>query len=100
MLLARIAAAENLGMPPIRKLDDPELRFRMHHHTTHRAPSSPDVSADAQVPAVLRGGGRAELGQGRPPDLVDLAWPRFLAARQALGRSVTRTCRCWQWCRR
>lgn len=30
MLLARIAAAENRGMPPIRKLEDPELRFRMH----------------------------------------------------------------------
>lgn len=30
MLLARIAAAENLDMPPIRKLEDPEIRFRMH----------------------------------------------------------------------
>lgn len=30
MLLARIAAAENLDMPAIRKLEDPEIRFRMH----------------------------------------------------------------------
>ena len=30
MLLARIAAAENLDMPPVRKLEDPEIRFRMH----------------------------------------------------------------------
>lgn len=30
MLLARIAAAENRGMPPIRKLEDPALRFRVH----------------------------------------------------------------------
>jgi hypothetical protein len=30
MLLARIAAAENLGMPPVRKLEDPGLRFRVH----------------------------------------------------------------------
>src|SRR5580658_9021986 len=29
MLLARIAAAENLGMPPVRKLEDPEIRFRV-----------------------------------------------------------------------
>jgi hypothetical protein len=26
MLLARIAAAENRGVPPVRKLEDPELR--------------------------------------------------------------------------
>ena len=30
MLLARIAAAENRGMPPVRKLENPELRFRVH----------------------------------------------------------------------
>lgn len=30
VLLARIATAENLDMPPIRKLEDPEIRFRMH----------------------------------------------------------------------
>lgn len=30
MLLAPIAAAENRGMPPIRKLEDPALRFRVH----------------------------------------------------------------------
>jgi hypothetical protein len=30
MLLARIAAAENRGMPPVRKLEDPELSVRVH----------------------------------------------------------------------
>ena len=30
VLLARITAAENLGMPAVRKLEDPEIRFRMH----------------------------------------------------------------------
>jgi hypothetical protein len=30
MLLARIAATETLDMPPIRKLEDPEIRFRIH----------------------------------------------------------------------
>src|SRR5580704_19323465 len=30
MLLARIAAAEDLGMPPIRQLEDPEFCFLMH----------------------------------------------------------------------
>ena len=30
MLSPPIAAAENLDMPPIRKLEDPEIRFRMH----------------------------------------------------------------------
>ena len=30
MLLARIAAAENFDVPSIRKLEDPEIRFRMH----------------------------------------------------------------------
>jgi hypothetical protein len=30
LLLARIAAAENRGMPPVRKPGDPELRFRVH----------------------------------------------------------------------
>src|SRR5580693_7934336 len=30
MLLARIAAAEDLGMPPVRQLEDPEFCFLMH----------------------------------------------------------------------
>jgi hypothetical protein len=30
MLLARIAAAEDLGMPPVRELEGPEIRFRMY----------------------------------------------------------------------
>ena len=30
MVPARIAAAENLDMPPVRKLEDPEVRLRMH----------------------------------------------------------------------
>jgi hypothetical protein len=30
MLLTRIAAAENRGIPRVRKLEDPELRFRVH----------------------------------------------------------------------
>lgn len=30
MLLAGIAAGENLDMPPIRKLEDPKIRFGMH----------------------------------------------------------------------
>jgi len=30
MVPARIAAAENLDMPPVQKLEDPEIRFRMH----------------------------------------------------------------------
>ena len=30
MLPARVAAAENLGMPPVRKFEDPEIRFPMH----------------------------------------------------------------------
>src|ERR1700722_11973348 len=48
MLLARIAAAEDLGMPPIRQVEDPELCFLMHQ------PEAEDVLVEMrQFPGAI-----------------------------------------------
>ena len=116
MLLAWIAAAENRGMPPVRKLENPELRFRVHQPETENMlvemrqftaaacsravpPKASDLHASAAavkaVPASLPGTSSAAR-RGCPPtpratELAHLRAPATLAEADSRRSHLTST---------